>query len=250
LIDKLASYGTAGNLLQWIGSFISNRTQQTRVNSALSAINRLTSGVVQGSILRPTLFLLFINDLCNALNNGHIVTKLNADDVKLFTCVQIEGDYSNLQYQLDILTAWSKTWQLHISYSKCNVMVIHQIGNCADPQLHIDNHALDVISEVKDPGVTIDNELKFSKHIYNIVSKANARACLIHKCFLSRDVTTLVRAFTVYVRPLLEYACCVWSPVYANAIQQIESVQRRFTRKIACHFQLHVCTKTCRAQYG
>jgi len=78
----------------------------------------------------------------------------------------------------------------------------------------------------------VDSELKFSKHTGNIVARPHARANLIHKCFLSRDAQTLMRAFIVCVRPLLEYGSCVWYPQFKSDIDRIESVQRRFTKRL------------------
>jgi len=78
----------------------------------------------------------------------------------------------------------------------------------------------------------VDSKLKFFKHIGNIVARAHNRANLIHKCFLSLDVQTLKRAFTVHVSLLLEYGSCVWSPHFKSEIDRIESVQRRFTKRL------------------
>jgi hypothetical protein len=75
--------------------------------------------------------------------------------------------------------------------------------------------------------------LSFTTHVNTIAAKAHARACLIHKCFISRDAVTLTRAFVAYVRPILEYASVVWSPYHVNQICKLESVQRRFTKRIA-----------------
>jgi hypothetical protein len=83
---------------------------------------------------------------------------------------------------------------------------------------------------VRDLGVTVDSELSFHSHINNIVARAFIRSSLIKKCFVSRHVPTLIRAFTVYVRPLVEYASCVWSPHESGLIKKVESVQRRFTK--------------------
>ena len=91
---------------------------------------------------------------------------------------------------------------------------------------------LPVVDKVKDLGVIIDSHLTFGIHVDQIVARAFVRANLIHKCFISRDVKVLMRAFTVYVRPLLEYACCVWSPHHVGQIAQVESVQRRFTKRL------------------
>jgi len=99
-------------------------------------------------------------------------------------------------------------------------------------KLMLDRNILPHLDSCKDLGVIIDNKLKFDLHINNIVSRAQKRANLIHKCFTSKDSTTLVSAFTTYVRPLLEYASCVWSPHSSKLIHKIESVQRRFTKRL------------------
>ena len=108
---------------------------------------------------------------------------------------------------------------------------MHVRGSETEPEFYINGNAVR-INEYKDLGVIVDNKLKFTSHINRIVANANSRAFLIHKCFVSRDVPTLVRAFTTYVRPLLEYASCIWSPSYSGAANQIESVQRRFTKRL------------------
>jgi len=119
LLTKLSAYGITGNLFEWIRNFLSNRTQQTRVGSQLSSISHITSGVVQGSVLDPLLFLLFINEIGGLLSNERCVYKLYAYDVKLYTTLQINEDCTLLQQQLDALYTWSDTWQLSISHKKC-----------------------------------------------------------------------------------------------------------------------------------
>jgi len=84
---------------------------------------------------------------------------------------------------------------------------------------------------VRDLCVLIDSNSSFVEHINHIAAKAHARACLIH-IFLSRDTSTLVRAFMTYVRPLLEYCSCIWSPHLKNSIYKVESVKRNFTKRL------------------
>ena len=86
---------------------------------------------------------------------------------------------------------------------------------------------------MRDLGVQICSNLSFMSHINAIVVKAHARANLIHKCFISRDATTIVKAFVTYVRPILEYASVTWSPYHVCEINKLESVQRRFSKRIA-----------------
>jgi hypothetical protein len=100
------------------------------------------------------------------------------------------------------------------------------------PNLLLNNVCLAVVDEVKDLGVVIDFRLTFHTHIKQSVVRAGVIANLIHKCFMSRDVFTLMRAFKAYVRPLLEYASCTWSPHHILKIKQVEAVQRTFTKRL------------------
>ena len=96
----------------------------------------------------------------------------------------------------------------------------------------IDNKAVDVVTSVTDLGVTIDTKLKFSAHIQKITRKAHSRACLIIRCFESRNVSALISAYSVYVRPIVEYCSEVWNPCLIKDINMLESVQRRFTKRL------------------
>jgi hypothetical protein len=99
-----------------------------------------------------------------------------------------------------------------------------------DTSMHLSTYVLPSVTEINDLGVVTDNKLSFASHINRVVVQASVRANLNRKCFVSKDVSTLIRACKVYVRPLLEYATCVWSPSYSNAIKQIECVQCKFTK--------------------
>ena len=103
-------------------------------------------------------------------------------------------------------------------------------SSLAATKLHIGNEYLPIVTSVRDLGITIDNNRKFTPHINDIVRKATVRAKLIMKCFHSRDTATLLRAFKTYVRPLLEFNSPVWSPRFTKDINLIENVQRRFTK--------------------
>lgn len=137
---------------------------------------------------------------------------------------------SLLQSGLDKLSVWAKDWQIQISIPKCSVL--HMGNNSAVSQYNIDGNVLPNVTAMRDLGVTIDCDLRFKLHISNIVAKAHQRACLILRCFKSRNADILFRAFIVYVRPLLEYCASVWSPCYISDILKIESVQRRFTKRL------------------
>ncbi len=229
LIFKLSSYGISGLLLRWISAFLSNRMQQVRVGNSISTPTRVISGVPQGSVLGPILFVLFINDLADCFDNIASI-KLYADDTKLFYRIETHSDSLVLQLAIDKLSAWSKEWQLDIAPLKCSIFHIGKANHKYDYKLN--NAAITRTTTVKDLGVTIDPLLSFAPHIRMIVAKARQRSYLILKMFETRDPRILLKAFTTYVRPLLEYASSVWSPCFSTYIQQLESVQRQFTKRL------------------
>ena len=120
---------------------------------------------------------------------------------------------------------------MKISHSKCNTILT--IGHSRDSfQYSINDNHIYKADFTRDLGVPVDHELKFKIHINNIVQQANQRAAQIFRCFLSRNPTTLIRAFKIYIRPILGYESTTWSPTYIHQISLIESVQRGFTRRI------------------
>ena len=234
LIYKLKSYGITGTLLEFIEFYLHSRTHCTRVGSKLSNSAKIRSGVIQGSCLGPILFVLFVNDIVDKL---HCCTtaKLYADDVKLYAAINIDQGYNNLQASLDIIYRWSLEWQLLISFQKCFILLINT--NLKRDFLDkfvfkIDTYILEYKPVARDLGVLVDNRLAFSNHIAEITKKANQRANLIFRCFNSNHSDSMVKAFTTYVRPLLEYNSQIWSPNTVNAIFKIEQVQRHFTKRL------------------
>ena len=171
-------------------------------------------------------FLIFIDDLAKVLENNGIIAKIFADEVKLYLEISTADDCDKLQKGLDIIAGWACEWQL-ISVDKCSTLTV---GSCsvryryvvADSELPCKTHC-------KDLGITMSSNLSPSQHIGEIT--AYRRSNCILKCFAPRDNDLYVRAFVVYVRPILECNSIVWSPWLKQDIDQIEKVQRRFTKK-------------------
>jgi len=121
------------------------------------------------------------------------------------------------------------------TYTKCSLMLVGCLGswpNDALTSVHSGNHVVQCGETVKDLGVHVDKNHKLMTHINKTVAKAQSRANLIHKCFISKDPTTLSKAFTTYVRPILEYASSIWSSYLVGAVRNIEYVRRTFTKRI------------------
>ena len=106
LLCKLSAYGISGDLLEWISTFLHCRSQCTRINNSYSNFVHLQSGIVQGSVLGPLLFVLYTNDVTDIFDNSS-VCKLYADDVKLYTVIENPSDYTDMQKNLNSLQQWS-----------------------------------------------------------------------------------------------------------------------------------------------
>ena len=153
----------------------------------------------------PFLFLLFINDLPDVFNDT-IVSKLFADDLKVYDTVKVASDNDKLQVALNRIIEWSNSWQLSLSVSKCGSLLI--VGNTKPTEnknLFIGENKLNDHKTSKDLGVLIDSRLCFSEHIDSVVAKANQRIFLLFKAFRNRDLKLMIFAFKVYIIPILKY---------------------------------------------
>jgi hypothetical protein len=234
LLYKLQRYGICGKLLAWISAFLHARTQSVVIENCHSDYVDVISGVPQGSILGPILFILFINDIDLACPTNTNL-KLFADDLKLYSVISLDSTSAsiNLQQSVDKVSEWASLWQFSINVSKTTV---HTLSNYSTSlrSYSVNSVALSHSDPVPDLGISIDRQLLFKVHINNIVSKAFQRSGILFRGFICRNLTLMRKAFITYIRPTLEYGSCTWNPSYKYLIDQIESVQRRFTKRIPC----------------
>lgn len=234
LLSKLNQYGIEGNLLSWLSSFIHGRTQRVVVENCFSSISEVVSGVPQGSVLGPILFLIFINDIVSTCC-GNTTVKLFADDLKLYSIYNSDDGVLNLQQSVDRLVHWSKIWQLNFNLSKCHVLPIRNRIKSANNTQHtylLDGFCLNNVALFSDLGITIDSNLSFKSHISTIITKALQRVGVFFRGFSSRRLDIVRKTFITYIRPLLEYNSNVWNPSHKYLIDKIERVQRQFTKRI------------------
>jgi ribonucleases P/MRP protein subunit RPP40 len=233
LLHKLEAYGIGGDLLLFLRNYLSHRKQCTKVGNCLSNFLDIKSGVIQGSCIGPLMFVIFINDITDCLSDQSTV-KLYADDIKLYSCIETSADINRLQLDLNNIFAWSELWQMEVSISKCFILPIGGKLLCLhDRHYAFNNSELPTVFNIRDLGVIMDRDLSFTDHVDNIVSRASVRANLIIRCFVSGDTQLLTKAFTVYVRPILEFNSSIWSPRHVKDIQRLESVQRQFTKRLS-----------------
>jgi hypothetical protein len=229
LFKKLQNVGIKGDLLSWIIAFLSNRTQQVVIDSTLSDTAQVISGVPQGSVLGPILFLIYINDLPIEVTHG-VQCVMFADDVKIYQEIRSHSDTESLQASLDKIISWSKQWQINLSAGKCNVLHLGKANKLYE--YFIDGKLLEPTESCRDLGILMTSDGKYSKHIKNIVKTAYFKISSLFKVFESGNFTLLKKAYICYVRPSLEYCSVIWSPHYVQDINLIERVQKYFTRKL------------------
>ena len=159
---------------------------------------------------------------------------LYADDAKLFS-----SNPADLQNAINNLHACLQERQLALAPSKCEHLALsrtshslHNISSSLNQKFFIDSHEVNTVSRVRDLGIIISSDLKWASHISHIHHIASVRVFHILRAFSSRVVWTLLRAFTAYVRPILEYNSSVWSPYLKKDIILLESIQKKFTRNI------------------
>ena len=206
---KLENIGIRGNLLNWIRSFLSGRTQCVNVEGVTSEWKKVTSGIPQGSVLGPLLFVVFINDMPDEVKFN--VCKLFADDCKLYGTVD-KASENKLQLDLSNLERWSEKWQLPFNASKCKVM--HFGYRNPNHSYHLNDHLLESTHSEKDLGVNIDDSLKFHVHTAAASKKANQILGAIKKSYHTRDASTISSLYKAMVRPHLEYGNVIWGPFY------------------------------------
>lgn len=225
LIHKLEHLGIRGKLLAWISDFLTNRNFCVRVGSTLSSPRLVLSGVPQGSVLGPLLFILYLTDLKQALK---IPFSLFADDTKFFG--DPNSQYQEIQKGLNDIFDWTKDWLLTLNAGKCTVL---HIGK-KNPQkrYYLGNQQLTPVESQRDLGITITTDLKWETHIVTIVKRANSMLYLIRKSFMTLTPKTFVKLYKTYIRPLLEFAYVIWDPYFKKDITLLENVQRRATKLV------------------
>ena len=231
LISKLSGYGIQGNLLQWIRDFLSDRSQYVTINNNSSDTIPVSSGVPQGSVLGPTLFIYFINDMPDVVAT---LLKIFADDTKTYQPISSIKDHDKLQEAIDELVKWSEKWLLKFNGSKCKVLHLGKNNPMYKYTINDDGviKELEVTDNEKDLGVNIDPLLNFDNHVNITVKKARQISGLIVKSITFKSKDTMIPLFKSLVRQPMEHAHAVWNPYKKKHIKLLESIQRHFTRYI------------------
>ena len=227
LYSKLSYYGINGNTLKWIKNFLQGRTQQVIVEGHHSNSINVTSGVPQGTVLAPLLFLCYINDLPTNINS---YIKLYADDVLIYRPIRSLDDCKILQEDLNAIDQWAVHWQARFNPDKCEHIRITNSKNPIFSTYFIQNTLIQTVPNVTYLGVTINEHLSWSNHITNITKKANATRGFLQRNISSCPSSIKEICYKLMIRPIIEYASTIWAPHLQNEILKLESIQRKSAR--------------------
>ena len=227
LLFKLDKIGIDSNLLAWLKSYLTNRTQCVKFDGFLSRLINVTSGVPQGSHLGPLLFILYVNDISFVLK--HVNVSIYADDMKLFMSIKDEADGIVFQNEIDIFYEWCNRSLLQLNIKKCTSILFSRKINKPNITVKLDNQLVGTCSNVRDLGVILDSKMSFVEHYNTIILKATNMLNFIKRfSYNFQDPYTLKTLFIAYVRSILEYCSVVWSPHIKTHENRIESVQKQF----------------------
>ena len=228
LLITLNALGIRGKLLTWIQGFLTGRKQRVVLEGTASEWVDVASGVPQGSVLGPTLFIAAVQSMPMNVNSSILIY---ADDTKVYRPVSSRAEADALQEDLDALTAWSTRWQLPFNCTKCKVM--HLGGSNAEHDYFMLGHLLETTTVEKDLGLLVENTLQFHSQTSSVVSRGFQTLGIIKRSFLDLNETTLPLLFKTMVRPILEFGNCVWGPLMCGDQDKVERVQRRATKMVA-----------------
>ena len=231
LTHKLQHYGITGNINNWIHNFLRDRRQAVVVDGTTSTFVPVESGVPQGSVLGPCLFLLYINDLPKGLTS---TVRLFADDTACQKEISKAADQQDLQKDLDLLANWEEKWLMSFHPDKCEVL---HFGKRWQTTYHLRDHPLKATDDAKYLGVTISSDLSWKKHTNNITTKASKTLGFLRRNLKIGSIAIKDQAYKTMVRPQLEYACEVWDPHTDNNIESLEKIQRRAARWVVNRYR-------------
>jgi len=225
LLQKLNSYGITGPLHAWLQCFLMKRHMRTVVEGEFSRSVPVESGVPQGTVLGPLLFLCHINDLPDNVKSQ---VRLFADDCLLYRKINTSKDHLMLQEDLHTLERWADSWGMRFNAKKCYILSTGKKSH----YYMLDNQILQQVEESPYLGLVISQDLKWASHITKTAKKASSTLGFLRRNLRFFPMECKKTTYISLVRSQLEYGCSVWDPYQAGDIDKLEKIQRHAARFI------------------
>ena len=225
LLKKLDASGVRGNIHKWLTTYSTNRTQRVIVDGRSSGEDPVLSGIPQGTVLGPLMFLTYINDITLDLTSQ---IKLFADDALLFRPIKSEKDCKSLQKDLNALETWSKRWKMTFNISKYHVLRMTGKKTIITQNYKLGNEPLAAVSSHPYLGMEYDSKLSWKNHVQKVKAKGTKTINMVRKNF-TKGTNTKIREqiYTSLVRLALEYGSIAWDSHQASRIQMLETSKTR-----------------------
>jgi len=240
LIWKIVDMGIPYSFVKYTRLFLSARKTKVRVNGEASDPFFLNEGLPQGSAISPILFLIYINDITDYIND-QATPSLFADDTAAWTVVgKVKRDAERrMQAIIDGVVKWAREWKMELNLDKTEAMVISSSRKDLNwkPHLTIEGHEIKIVSEYKFLGVVVDSGLRFKTHVNRIIAKCKKRNNIL-RCLAGKDwgqsLESQRKLYTTYIRSAIEYASPAWYPwISKTSRRKLETVQNESIRIMA-----------------
>ena len=210
------------------------RTQCVVVNGSNSKATSVLSGVPQGTVLGPILFLIHINDISENIESE---IRLFADDCVCYREINTINDCKKLQDDIDRLENWAAIWGMRFQPAKCNMMSLSRKKSNVKFDYTLKDTKLIFLQSIKYLGVNITSNLHWGKHIEEICNKSYRTLGLLKRNLSSCPQEVKLQAYKGLIRPVLEYSSSAWDPHQAYLQEKLESVQKRAARFITANYR-------------
>ena len=226
LLSKLEAYGIQGPILHWIANFLTQRKMSVVVEGESSHEVDVESGVPQGTVLGPLLFLCHINDMPECVKSK---IRLFADDCLLYRTIKNFGDHIKLQQDLNNLIIWAEKWGMKFNVKKCYHLSVRQKSSNF---YTMDGQILKQVEEIPYLGITFSDNMKWTTHINQVRKKANSTLGFLRRNLHHTPQSCRKNAYLALVRSKMEYGSVIWDPYTKQDTQKLENVQRSAARFI------------------
>ena len=242
ILNKLKyKFGIDGMLLKFLTEYLSNRFQKVVVENTQSDLLPVLSGVPQGSIIGPLLFVLFINDIGEGISENSSIS-LYADDTKLYREINSDQDHEALQQDINVLSNWATNNLMRFHPDKCKVLTVSLQH---EPPLLIQalpfskfvyclgNTPLEFVNSEKDLGVHFNKSLTWTEHCNVLFSKANRNLGLVRRtCHFIKNTRQRRNLYLALIRSQFEHCSPVWSPSSKVTMDKLEALQKKCVKWI------------------